>query len=99
MGESWLRVGEPILISSGLFQGLEGTVTAIDPPSDTAGVTVNVFLHTRSLTFALSTADEHLAPFGDQPPVPRCPYEDGLKQELLSLCPVADTVYQSRFFR
>jgi hypothetical protein len=94
---SWLHVGAPVLLASGPFQGLDGVIGAMDATADTVVVTVSIFGRPISLTVSLSAADQDLAPFGDQPLELRCPHEDIRKQELLSLCPQADTVYQSFF--
>src|SRR2546422_1013278 len=98
MVESWLHVGAPVLVGTGPFQGLDAIVAAGDPASRPGVVRLKIFAHPISLTFPVSAADRHLAPFGDQSPVPQCPHEDVRKQELLSLCPEADVVYQSCFF-
>jgi hypothetical protein len=99
MADSWLHVGAPILITAGQWKGFDATVQAVDAASDTVVVSMNIFGRPISLTFGLSSADQHLAPYGDQPPVPRCPDEDLRKQELLAACPGAEAVYQSYFMR
>lgn len=96
--ESLLQPGSRVLLLTGPLQGFDGVIECLDRPADRISVKVAVLGSTISLSFGLSTADQQLAPFGDQPIVLQCPHDQTCMRDLLASCPGADEVYQSSFF-
>jgi hypothetical protein len=76
---------------------MEATVKAIDTLSDTLVVDVSLFGSSCSMSFALSAADQHVVPFGDQPPLRKCPNQDIQTQEMLAPWPEAQAVYRTSY--
>jgi len=95
MSEPWVQIGATILIASGPFQGLEASVDGIDPSADTVVVKLELFGRPVSLSYPLSSAREHLAPFGDQPTISCCPQAVLRQGNLLTQCPGADATYRT----
>jgi hypothetical protein len=79
------------------LRGFEATIKAIDTPSDSFVVDVSLFGSSCSMTFALSAANQHVAPFGDQVPLQECPNQDIHAQEMLAPWPEAQVVFRTCF--
>jgi hypothetical protein len=90
-----MHTGVPVLVASGLYRGIEGTVDHIDASEDAVVVNVELFGRAVPLTFPLSSINEHLTPVGDQPAVLSCPNADIRQRDLLSQCANADSTYRT----
>jgi hypothetical protein len=95
MSDRLLRVGDHVIILSGTFERFDGTVEQIDTDAGKLVVGLNIFGRKTLHEFDLASISEHVAPFGDVPPVPRYPKEEFAKQQLLEDLPGADAVFRT----
>lgn len=93
MERYWLHVGETVIFLRGNFANFEGTILAIDRAANSVSASVEIFGKVIEFTFELSTIDQDLAPFGDQPVIARYPDTCGREAELRACLPQAIQLY------
>lgn len=89
MADRPLRVGDHVILLSGTFKDFDGNVEQIDTDAGKLVVGLILFGNKTLHEFDLASIAEHVAPFGDVPPVSRYPGEESKRQQfqrLLEAC-------------